>query len=269
MKTEKKFVIFNEKKQHVSYRERKSDENVIKVGNSDSSGSEYQASSFEGVRSISDRLQSCRNSESGGRQSVQGKKTNLTGDQGGRRNSDNYKRKRSVLSMESSVQMDKRTKKFLQEVTGCMRKTPSSRSGRPQRKRNKGPERQLGPDHPEERYKPKGDQSGPEEKDSRSLDRTARIQATGRSLDARVIKSRSRNRGAGDQVVKVHDEVETPDSKSARRRAEGQRVEGPHRWKSSLEMSTTKEIISQVVLFHYFFTDRQSGELLQEANLFY
>ncbi|GFY37482.1 hypothetical protein TNIN_277001 [Trichonephila inaurata madagascariensis] len=39
--------------------------------------------------------------------------------------------------------MDKRTNKFRQEVTGCKRKTPSSRSGRPQRKRNKGPERQV------------------------------------------------------------------------------------------------------------------------------
>ncbi|GFV14909.1 hypothetical protein TNCV_3642711 [Trichonephila clavipes] len=74
---------------------------------------------------------------------MEGKKTSLTRDQGGRRNSDNYKRKISVLSKESSIQMDKRTKKFRQEVMGCKRKTPSSKSGGPQRKQNKGPERQV------------------------------------------------------------------------------------------------------------------------------
>ncbi|GFW16636.1 hypothetical protein TNCV_2352581 [Trichonephila clavipes] len=49
-------------------------------------------------------------------------------------------------------------------------------------------------DHQEERCKPKGDQSGLEEKGSRSPARTVRIQATGRSLDTRVVKSRSRSR---------------------------------------------------------------------------
>ncbi|GFT73361.1 uncharacterized protein TNCV_4009691 [Trichonephila clavipes] len=62
---------------------------------------------------------SCAN-ESRERRGVQGKKTSLTGDQGGRRKSDNYKR-RSVRSKESSIQMDKRTK-FRHEVTGCKRK---------------------------------------------------------------------------------------------------------------------------------------------------
>ncbi|GFY62185.1 retrovirus-related Pol polyprotein from transposon 297 [Trichonephila inaurata madagascariensis] len=47
------------------YHQRKSDERVIEVGNSDSSGSEYQASSFEEDRPRSDQSQSFRNRESG------------------------------------------------------------------------------------------------------------------------------------------------------------------------------------------------------------
>ncbi|GFX37448.1 hypothetical protein TNCV_1905991 [Trichonephila clavipes] len=73
--------------------------------------------------------------------------------------------------------------------------------------------RNLVPDHQEEKCKPKGDQSGPEENGSRSQARIARIKATGRSSNTRVAKSR----GTDDPAVKVQDEVETPDSKSARR----------------------------------------------------
>ncbi|GFY73195.1 hypothetical protein TNIN_383771, partial [Trichonephila inaurata madagascariensis] len=53
-------------------------------------------------------------------------------------------------------------------------------------------------DLPEERCKSKGDQSGKEEKGTSSPARTAGIQATGRSLDTRFVKRRSRNRGAND-----------------------------------------------------------------------
>ncbi|GFX19660.1 uncharacterized protein TNCV_2075681 [Trichonephila clavipes] len=83
-----------------------------------------------------------------------------------------------------------------------------------------------------ERCKPKEDHSRPEENGSRSPARTDR------SRNTRVAKNRSR--GTDDPAVKVQDEVETQDSKSARRRTEGQRVGGLYRFKSSLEMSTTK-----------------------------
>ncbi|GFX75433.1 uncharacterized protein TNCV_2547041 [Trichonephila clavipes] len=66
--------------------------------------------------------------------------------------------------------------------------------------------------YPDKRCKPKGEQSGPEEKDSKCPGRTARIQATDRSLDARVVKSRSRSRRLDNQFVKIHDEVENSDS---------------------------------------------------------
>ncbi|GFS77549.1 hypothetical protein TNCV_321031 [Trichonephila clavipes] len=71
------------------------------------------------------------------------KEKSLKEDQGGRRNSDNDKRKRGVGSTESSIQINRRTKKFKQEVMGCKRSIPTSRSGRPQRKHSKGPERQV------------------------------------------------------------------------------------------------------------------------------
>ncbi|GFV34743.1 hypothetical protein TNCV_1450471 [Trichonephila clavipes] len=104
-----------------------------------------------------------------------------------------------------------------------------------------GPEtiltRKLVPDHQEERGKPKGGQSGPEQKGSRSPSRTDS------SPNARVDKNRNRSRGTNDSAVKVQDEIETPEStpggKSAKRLTEDQRVGGPHRLKSSFEMSTT------------------------------
>ncbi|GFY37639.1 DUF1758 domain-containing protein [Trichonephila inaurata madagascariensis] len=94
----------------------------------------------------------------------------------------------------------KRTKKFKQEVTGYKRSIPNSRSGGPQRKHSKCPERQArilyglelkrqpSPDHPEK-------------EDSKSPDPTTKIQATGSNLDATVVKNR--NRGADNQDVSV------------------------------------------------------------------
>ncbi|GFW65969.1 hypothetical protein TNCV_587951 [Trichonephila clavipes] len=113
----------------------RSDENVIRIGNSDSSGSEYQTSSFEGVRPRSDRSQNCRNSEA-------------------------------------------------------------------------------------------------EEEGSKSPGHTTRIQATGRSLDAKVVRSgrssrESPQRGRGSR-------------QQGSQEMRSQRIEGLRRWKSSLEMSTTK-----------------------------
>ncbi|GFT70559.1 uncharacterized protein TNCV_1133201 [Trichonephila clavipes] len=52
--------------------------------------------------------------------------------------------------------------------------------------------RKLVPDHQEERGKPKGDQSGPEENDEIGSARTTRVEATGSSPNNMVAKSRSR-----------------------------------------------------------------------------
>ncbi|GFS48358.1 hypothetical protein TNIN_201061 [Trichonephila inaurata madagascariensis] len=49
-----------------------------------------------------------------------------------------------------------------------------------------------------------------------------------KSLNTRGTKSRSRIQGTDDPAVIVQDKVEATDSKIARRRMEGQRVEGPH-----------------------------------------
>ncbi|GFY79508.1 hypothetical protein TNIN_251 [Trichonephila inaurata madagascariensis] len=54
-----------------------------------------------------------------------------------------YKCKRSIRSKESSIGLYNKTKKSRHEVSGCKRRNPSSRSEGPQRKRNRGPERQL------------------------------------------------------------------------------------------------------------------------------
>ncbi|GFV96602.1 hypothetical protein TNCV_3260661 [Trichonephila clavipes] len=113
-----------------------SDENVIRVENSDSSSSGFQASSFEGVRPRSDRTQNSRNSESG--------PTTRT----------------VAKSPRVAEQCDVNIKSINQPTT--------------------------------------------------------RIQATGKSLDARVDKSKNRSQGADDQIVRVYKEAEDPDSKEAR-----------------------------------------------------
>ncbi|GFY46583.1 uncharacterized protein TNIN_160791 [Trichonephila inaurata madagascariensis] len=75
--------------------------------------------------------------------------------------------------------------------------------------------RKLVPDHQEERCKPKGDQSGPEENDFRSPARTDRVDNPDRSPNTRVAKNGSRSRGTDDPAVL--DKVDNPDSKIARR----------------------------------------------------
>ncbi|GFY70890.1 hypothetical protein TNIN_200431 [Trichonephila inaurata madagascariensis] len=58
---------------------------------------------------------------------------------------------------------------------------------------------------------------------------TTRIQATGSSLDTRVVKSRNRSLGVDNQVGRIHNEAEEPNSKNARRLEESQRAEGLRR----------------------------------------
>ncbi|GFT49071.1 hypothetical protein TNCV_3261851 [Trichonephila clavipes] len=78
-----------------SYLQRKSDEGVIEVEISVSSGSEYQSSCLEENRP--------RSREFGEQRGMQGKKTNLTGNQSGRKEQPVNKRKRSIGSKESLV----------------------------------------------------------------------------------------------------------------------------------------------------------------------
>ncbi|GFX30393.1 hypothetical protein TNCV_3460441 [Trichonephila clavipes] len=85
-KVRKRITVDIDKVRARIYHQRKSDENVIKVGNSDSRGSEYKACSFESVRPRSDRSESFRNRESGERRGVKGKTTSFAGDQDGRLN---------------------------------------------------------------------------------------------------------------------------------------------------------------------------------------
>ncbi|GFT49093.1 hypothetical protein TNCV_3262011 [Trichonephila clavipes] len=100
---------------------RKSDEGVIEVESSVSSGSEYQASRLEENRP--------RSREFGEQRGEQGKKKNLTGNQSGRKEQPVNKRKRSIGSKESLVGLTKQQhKKSRQEVTGYKRRTPQSRS---------------------------------------------------------------------------------------------------------------------------------------------
>ncbi|GFX38217.1 hypothetical protein TNCV_3838161 [Trichonephila clavipes] len=93
------------------YHQRKSDENVIRVGNSDSSGSRYQESSFEGVQPRSDGSQNCKNSRSGERRKVKGKMTGIKKNQGEGHTTVTNKRKPHVgSSKESLPQMSRRYK---------------------------------------------------------------------------------------------------------------------------------------------------------------
>ncbi|GFW62568.1 hypothetical protein TNCV_85701 [Trichonephila clavipes] len=220
VKHEKWAKYYNRRRRNVKikceFTIRKSDV-VIEAGSSDSSGSVFQSSSFEEDRPRLDQSQSIRSSESGERRGEKEKKTRLTGNQGAR-NTDNPKRhfSKGKQSRTTNVQKIKLPK-------------------------------QLVPYHQEERCKPKGEQSCPEEKDVRDPARTTRVDTTGSSPNTRITKNQSRSQGTDDSAVK--DKVETPDntsdSKIARRRIERQQVGGPHRLKSSLEMSRTGERISQ------------------------
>ncbi|GFX70862.1 hypothetical protein TNCV_1338241 [Trichonephila clavipes] len=115
---------------------------------------------------------------------------------------------------------------------------------------------QGGPDHPEK-------------EGTRNPDPTTKSTDVSNSLHARVVRSRSRNRSPGvdDQAVRVQEEAEEPNCKSPRKWEKNQLAEGRHRWKFSSKTSATRRNINQVVSFHYIFlTDRQSGELLQQAS---
>ncbi|GFW80038.1 uncharacterized protein TNCV_984471 [Trichonephila clavipes] len=102
-------------------------EKWAKYYNRRSSSSEYQASSFESVRPISDWAQNSKNSESGEQHGVQGKMTGLKEDQGDRRKTGNDKRKRNVGSKESSLQISSWIKKSRKKVMGYKRSIHTSR----------------------------------------------------------------------------------------------------------------------------------------------
>ncbi|GFU78858.1 hypothetical protein TNCV_4491701 [Trichonephila clavipes] len=124
------------------YYQRKSDENVIRVENSDSNGSSYQASGFEGGRPRSDCSQNRKNRRSGERRKVKGKMTGLKADQGERHTKVTNKRRPHVgSSKESLPQKSRRLKKCRKEVIGYKRSI-NSRSGGPERKRGKAPVKQ-------------------------------------------------------------------------------------------------------------------------------
>ncbi|GFU69083.1 hypothetical protein TNCV_4458101 [Trichonephila clavipes] len=106
------------------YHQRKSDENVIIVGNSDSSGSRYQASSFEGVRPRSDWSQNSKNMGSGERRETKEKMTGHKEDQGV-----TDKRTPHVGSKESSLQTSRVPEKKRGKVSmrhGEKRSLPAS-----------------------------------------------------------------------------------------------------------------------------------------------
>ncbi|GFU70984.1 uncharacterized protein TNCV_3350071 [Trichonephila clavipes] len=171
------------------YHQRESDENGISVGNSDSSGSRYQASSFEGVRPRSIWSQNSKNSGSSERREVKGKVTGLKEDQGeGRTKVTNRRRPLEGSSNEALIQGYRKLKKSRKEVIGYKRSMNSRLGGRErERKREKSGERkrqgqnkihvgtiygpgeqtELSSDHPENRLKTKGHQSCPEEEDIR------------------------------------------------------------------------------------------------------
>ncbi|GFT15705.1 uncharacterized protein TNCV_4986131 [Trichonephila clavipes] len=114
------------------YHQRENDENEIRVGNSDNSGSRYQASSFEGVRLTSNWSQNSKNSGSGERREVKGKVTGLKEDKGEGRTSVTNKRRPLIESSNESLTQGNRIRK---EVIGYKRSI-NSRSGRPERKRD-------------------------------------------------------------------------------------------------------------------------------------
>ncbi|GFV68015.1 hypothetical protein TNCV_1872971 [Trichonephila clavipes] len=93
------------------YYQRESDENVIRVGTSDNSGSRYQASSFEGARPRSDKSQYSKNNGSGERREVKGKVTGLKEDQGEGHTSVTSKRRPLIRSSNSSLTEPKRKAK--------------------------------------------------------------------------------------------------------------------------------------------------------------
>ncbi|GFS52308.1 hypothetical protein TNIN_3661 [Trichonephila inaurata madagascariensis] len=109
-------------------------------------------------------------------------------------------------------------------------------------------QKKLVQDFQEERFKPKGDQSGPEENYLGGQARITRVDIPDSSPDNKVTNSWSRVRGMEDPVITFPDKVDTPDSKIVRRLIEVPRVGGLHHLKSILRMSRKEErSFSQVV----------------------
>ncbi|GFU29231.1 hypothetical protein TNCV_4467841 [Trichonephila clavipes] len=138
--------------------QRKSDEGVIEVESSVSSGSEYQSSSLE--------ENTPRSSEFGEQRGEQEKKTNLTGNQRGRKEQPVNKRKRSIGTNESLVGLTKQQHKK-QDKRKELENQESRFSKEDQALTAFDPEvtspRKLVLDFKEEQCKSKGDQSCPEE----------------------------------------------------------------------------------------------------------
>ncbi|GFT84145.1 hypothetical protein TNCV_1149841 [Trichonephila clavipes] len=84
----------------------------------------------------------------------------------------------------------------------------------------------VSPDHPVNRYKTKGEQSGPEEEDTRSTDPALKIQNTSSSPQARVIR-RQREDG---NAIRIQ-ETEEPNSNNAKKWEENPLTEGRRRWR--------------------------------------
>ncbi|GFT49822.1 uncharacterized protein TNCV_1545391 [Trichonephila clavipes] len=97
------------------YHQRKSDENVIRVGNSDSKGLSYQVRGFEGVGHRSDWSQNRKNRGSGERRKVKRKKASLKEDQGERRTKVTTRRRPHVGSSKESLPQKSRRKKVRRE----------------------------------------------------------------------------------------------------------------------------------------------------------
>ncbi|GFW10091.1 transposable element Tcb1 transposase [Trichonephila clavipes] len=163
-----------------------------------------------------------------------------------------------------------RTKKSRHKVTGCKRRTPSSRSGEPQRKRHKVPERQLyerpsfiskGPLRKETRHSlaslhpretgpynlcprnkvlrqlvsdHKEERCKPNGDQSGSQENDSRSLAhTNSSRNARFAKGRSRSRGKDDGAFKVPDELQTAKAPGGERKGSEWKdyIAGSPRWR--------------------------------------
>ncbi|GFV32445.1 uncharacterized protein TNCV_1677311 [Trichonephila clavipes] len=83
-----------------------------------------------------------------------------------------------------------------------------------------------------------GDQSGPEEEDTRNADPTIKIKDTSSSPQATVIRSL----GEEDQAVRIEEEKEEPNSNNAKKWEENTPAEGRRRWKFWSEVSATRNI---------------------------
>ncbi|GFY22419.1 hypothetical protein TNCV_2176801 [Trichonephila clavipes] len=100
---------------------------------------------------------------------------------------------------------------------------------------------QLSLNPPKERCMTKGDHSGPEEEDLKSPGPTVRIRATGSKQYRRQSRQEQEQESRSGQSS-----LQNPQRGRGGRQQEHQEMKGkPTSWKSSLEMSTTKENTSQ------------------------